>query len=95
MVNSVNIHGHIAISPDIAKLQNIEQQRDKVQTQQMAFLIQKETINKETQIQESKQTDYVELQTKRKEKDKGNNKGSREGKKHSNNRKPHVDLKAD
>lgn len=95
MVNSVNIHGHIAISPDVAKLQNVEHQRDKVQTQQVTFLMQKETISKETQIQEPKRTDYVELQTKRKEKDKGNNKGSKEGKKQSNSKEPHVDIKAD
>ncbi|MGQ9607701.1 MAG: hypothetical protein ACUVWN_00235 [bacterium] len=95
-MNSINANNTIVSIPDIAKIQNKEHHRGEVQGQQFSLAMQKETLLKETQVQNSNKPESVEIKTKQERKSLYKKKDKKKPKDNSRNIEDdeiyHIDL---
>jgi len=87
---------------DVAKIQNVEHQRDETQRQQFALALQKEAAQKEDQVQTSHRSESTEVRKKterrvenRERRRRHRNRKSDDNKSETPDEQSHIDLKID
>ena len=91
-----NTHNTIVRLADVARIKNIQQQRNETQRRQFALALQQEAVRKETQVQNSHRTESPEIQkeAKRKQERKKRRK-PRKRKEDSDDEEQHIDVRID
>lgn len=95
-MNSINANNTIVNIQDIARIQNKEHHRGEIQNQQFSMAMQKSTLLKETQVQNSNKSESVEIKTKQEKKSMYKKKDNKKQRNDSHNVEDgemhHIDL---
>jgi len=62
MGRPMNTRNVVVRSPNVARIQNTQQQRDETQRRQFALAIQEEAAHKESQVQDSNKSESAQIQ---------------------------------
>ena len=103
MGRPVDTHNTIVKMPHVARIRNVEQQRDETQRRQFALALQEEAARKETQVQTSHRSESAEIHTNAENKEKRKKQKKRkpgessvgEGSNPSPTEQHHIDFKID
>ena len=92
----IDTHNTIVRLADVARIKNVQQQRDETQRRQFALALQQEAVRKETQVQTSHRTESPEIQKEAKRKEeKKKRRRSRKRKEDSDDEEQHIDVRID
>ena len=103
MGRPLNTHNIMVRSPNVARIQNTQQQRDETQRRQFALALQEEAAHKESQVQDSQKSESAQIRKdaqkkekrkKQRQKERSHGKSADE-KQNPIDEKQHIDLKID
>ncbi len=103
MGRPLNTHNAMVRSPNVARIQSVQQQRDETQRRQFALALQEEAAHKESQVQDSHKSESAQIRKDAKKKEKRKKQRRKEQshgkstdeKKNPIDEKHHIDLKID
>lgn len=92
----IDTHNTIVRLADVARIKNIQQQRNETQRRQFALALQQEAVRKETQVQTSHRAESPEIQKEAKRKqERRKRRKPRKRKEDSDDEEQHIDVRID
>jgi len=96
MAPPIDTHNTIVRLADVARIKNIQQQRNETQRRQFSLALQQEAVRKETQVQTSHRTESPEIQKKvKRNEEKKKRRQPRKRKENSDDEEQHIDVRID